>query len=119
MIRQTSLAFAALALVSPALLALAGPKEDVQDAIKKVSESASYGWKLTVDAEFGGGVTEGKAQKDGLISLMMERSNVAIQLIFKGDNGAINSGEGWQSLQEVLAAPPEQLGLGRFIARTA
>jgi hypothetical protein len=119
MTKGTFLAFATLALVTPALLAVAGPKEDVQDAVKKVADSASYGWKLTVDAEFGAGVTQGKTQKDGLTSLTMERNNVTIQLLFKGDNGAINSGEGWQSLQEVLAAPPDQQGPGRFIARMA
>jgi hypothetical protein len=118
MTKRIPLVVAVVMLVSAALIALGGPKEDVQDAAKKVSNSANYAWKATVEAGFGAGVTEGKTQKDGLTSLTMERNNATFEMIFKGENGAIKTGEGWQSIQEVLAAPADQQqGPGRFIAR--
>jgi hypothetical protein len=94
--------------------ATAGPKEDVQEAAKKLADGGNYSWKSTVEAQFGAGVTEGKTQKDGLTWLTINRGDTTTEVLLKGENAAIKTDGTWKSLQEVL---DDQQGPARFTAR--
>ena len=62
------------------------------------------------------GGTEGKTQKDGLTSLSIKRGDNTVQVIFKGEKGAIKMGdEEWKSLSDPAQGDAQQ-GPGRFIA---
>src|SRR5438552_15624553 len=69
MFRKALLGAVAL-LAGSAVVASAGPKEDLQAAVKKLADTGSYTWKTTTETANQGGFTpgpvEGKTQKDGL-----------------------------------------------------
>lgn len=95
----------------------ASPKEEVIAAAKKLGEAANYTWKTTVvvpEGQFGGGATDGKADKDGTIILEQMRRDNLTETVIKGDKAAMTNRDGeWQSLAEVESATE---GFGRFRA---
>jgi hypothetical protein len=111
MIRNLIAVTASLLFVASAT---AGPKEDVQDAAKKLADGGNYSWKSTVEAQFGAGVTEGKTLKDGLTWLTINRNDTTTEVLLKGENAAIKTEGTWKSLQELLEADQ---GPARFTAR--
>jgi hypothetical protein len=125
-------------LAGSALVANAAPKEEVTDAAKKLADAKNYSWKSDVKNQnaggqgqgqgqgrggFGGGPTEGKADKDGIILLTMTRGENTTEVAVKGEKVAIKTQEGWRTPAE--AAPPPgdaapaagRRGAGAFGAR--
>lgn len=79
-------------------LAHAGAKEEVQAAAKKVQDSG-YSW--TTEVEGGSGTKqEGKMLKDGLTMLVLSSGDIKVEAVFKEGKGAINTVDGWQTLDE-------------------
>lgn len=102
---------------------LAADKDDVTAAIAKLAAADNYSWKSTstnipppgADANagggrrggrgFGGGPTDGKVQKDGLIYVSMPgRGGAVTEGYVKGTKGAIKAGDAdWTSLADATA----------------
>ncbi len=104
---------------------MAAPKDEVQGAIKKLSDAGSYSWTLTTTNLSagggpggggggrgfggGGGPTEGKIGKDG-IAYITSTSNrggspMTTERVVKGDKSASKNQEGvWQTPEEMMAA---------------
>jgi len=106
-----------LVLLAGSLIA-AEPNEAVKSAAKNLADADNYTWKQTTEnaggGGFGGGASEGKAQKDGLTWLSMTMSDNTIEAVKKGQKGAIKTQEGWRSLAEVSEG---DRGPGTFMAR--
>ena len=115
-------------------VAQAAPKEEVSEAVKKLTEKGNYSWKQTSENAgggggggggggrgFGGGPTEGKTA-DGVTYLSIERrDNAKTEVVLKGDKGAVKAQDSWQSLAELAEAAQgggggQGGGLGRFMA---
>jgi len=120
-------------LAGSAVVASAAPKEEVQDAAKKLSDDKSYSWKQNSEnlaqgggqgggrGGFGGGAQEGKTEKDGLTHLTMSFGDNRTDIIIKGDKGAVKTEDGWKSFAELSQGGNDggQPGPQRFIARMA
>jgi hypothetical protein len=107
-----------LVLAAGALLA-ADPKDEVTAAAKNLADKDNYSWKQTTEnaggGGFGGGASEGKAEKGGCIWVSMEgRDNTTIEAVRKGEKGAVKTQDGWQSLADLAA--DQGAGRGRFMA---
>jgi hypothetical protein len=99
-------------LAGTALVANAAPKEELTDAAKKLADAKNYSWKSDVQSQNPGGQggqgrgrgfggpSEGKAEKDGVTHLSMTRGDNTIEVVMKGDKGAIKTQEGWKSFAE-------------------
>lgn len=116
---KRNLLFGTLALLAGSLLAAdSSPKDDITNAARKLADAGNYAWKSTVENAGGGGrfggPTEGKTEKGGFTSLVMTRGDNTIEAYLKGDQGAVKTQDGWQSLAE---AGGDQQGPGRFLAR--
>jgi hypothetical protein len=99
-------------LSASALGAYADAKDDVAAAAKKLAAAENYSWKSTTEGGFGG-TNEGQTQKDGLTHLSLTMRDNTIDVVLKGDKGAMKTEEGWKSTSEA----GDQQGPGRFIAR--
>lgn len=109
--KRTVLLLTILSLAGSALAA--SPKEEVQSAAKRLA-AASYSWKTSVEnaagggrgrgGGFGTGPMEGKAAADGTLFITAPRADATTEVVLKGDQGAVKTGEGWQSLAELAAA---------------
>jgi len=125
-------------LAGSAVVASAAPKEEVTDAAKKLS-GQGYSWKQTSQnaggagggggggrggrGGFGGGAQEGKADKDGVIHVVMGAgTDFQREFVVKGEagesrKGAIKNQDGeWQSLAEASEGDP---GPATFMALAA
>ena len=105
-----------LTLAGSMIAAETGPKDDVADAAKKLADAGNYAWKTTV--EFGNftGETQGKADKEGLISLSMSFGDNTTEAFLKNGKGAVKSpDQDWQSLTELENASDQ--GPRRFLLR--
>ena len=104
-------------VASAALPARADAKGDVEAAVKKLSDASSYAWTSKTEGGFGGGTQEGKAEKDGFTVVSMTLFNNEIQVVKKGDKGAVKLEDGWKSAEELADAGQEgQPNRGRFMA---
>lgn len=106
-------------LASSAMVAYAGPKEEVQEAAKKLADAESYSWHTEIEAggNFRPGPTEGKMQKDGLMMMSMSFGDNETEVYKKGDKVAVKGQDGWKSLEELNQGGDGQPGPGRFIGR--
>jgi hypothetical protein len=105
--------FAASALLLASTLAYADAKDDVVAATKKLA-GESYTWKATTEGGFGG-TQEGKRQKDGLVWVSVTVRDNTIEVVKKGEQGAVKADGGWKPLADVVNADAQ--GPARFIAR--
>jgi hypothetical protein len=107
--KQTILCIA-MALLTGSLMA--APKDDVQAAIKKLSDADNYTWKTTTEGaggrgggggggRFGGGPTEGKANKEGFALVTRTIGENTSEAVIKGDKGVAKTDSGWQTQQEI------------------
>ena len=105
-------------LTSTALPARADAKGDVESAAKKLADASGYAWTSTTEGGFGGGTSEGKAEKDGFTRVSMTFANNTVEVVKKGDKGAVKMEDGWKSFDEAAEAGGEQgqPNRGRFIA---
>ena len=104
------------AAVCAASVAFASDTEDVQAAAKKLADGGNYSWKTTTEAAgggFGGGAQEGKTEKDGFTTQTMHFGDNEIQIVVKGNKGALKTEDGWKTSEEL--ANGDQQGPARFI----
>lgn len=102
---KSNLLIAATACIVGALLpAQAGEKEDVMNAIKKLSEKGSYSWTSSSkrpesaggnNNRFGAGSTEGKTV-DGMIYLKTTWGDRSFESVGKGDKSATKREDAWE-----------------------
>jgi hypothetical protein len=116
---RTACVASLVAVVASASTARAAAKDDVQAAVKKLADAGSYAWTTRTEGGFGGGTAEGKAEKDGFTVVSMTVFNNDVQLVKKGDKGAVKTEEGWKSFEELSNDPGQegQPNRGRFMAR--
>jgi hypothetical protein len=108
----------AIAFLSGSLMAAdSGTKDEVKAAAKKLADQSNYSWKQTLDLGGGGGrfggPTEGKTEKEGYTVLTQTFGENTTQSVLKGKKGALQTQDGWQSLDEAAEAQ----GRGSFRAR--
>src|SRR4051794_16502742 len=124
--KQNFLCGAIMLFAGSLLAAGSDPKDDIGSAAKSLAGKGNYSWKTTVETAGGGGgggrfrpgPTDGKADKDGTISLAMTRGDNTIEAVLNGTKGAIKTADGWQSLSEATAGDGgDQPNPGRFLAR--
>jgi len=99
MIRTTALL--SIALLTTAVLA--GPKDDVLAAAKKLAEGENYTWVSAADAggtPLAGGPTTGKIDKAGYVTVSLSR-NSGIVFVFKGEKRVLRAPTGWTLPEEV------------------
>jgi hypothetical protein len=117
--------YGCVALVAGSSMALASAQDDAKAAAQKLSDAQNYSWKTTVQSGGGngrgGGPSQGKADKDGLMMITMTRGDNEIQVVKKGDKVAIKTpDEGWKTPAELQQANNGgQPGPGRFMGRMA
>lgn len=120
---KPSIVLIAVGLLSGSLFA--APKDDVQSAVKKLSDAGNYSWKANVQNAggaggaggggggrggrgrggfFGGGPSEGKTTKDGLTVISTTFGENTRQTVIKGEKIVIQTQDGWQTLEEMAAA---------------
>lgn len=109
---------------------LAGPKEDVQDAIKKLADAANYSWSTSTTNAAGsggraggggrggrggfGGPSQGKLSKDGFAIVTRTFNENTIETVIKGDKSVTRNQDGaWQTPEERAAARGNGNGGGR------
>ena len=118
--------FSTVAVVAgSALVAVAAPKDEVTGAARKLADAPNYSWRSNTEMGGGGGgggrfggPAEGKAEKDGFTHLSMTRGENTIEIIRKGDKGAVKTRDGWQSFEELQqSAEGGGQGRGRFMGR--
>jgi hypothetical protein len=102
---KTTILFSLMALGTASLLAAdATPKDDVLNAIKKLSEQPSYSWRSTHvvpdDAPFKPGPTEGKIEKDGFTWISLSMMDNKMEAITKESKGAIKQDTSWKALED-------------------
>jgi hypothetical protein len=105
-------------LAGSAVVASAGPKEDLQAAVKKLADGGNYTWKTTTETANQGGFTpgpvEGKTQKDGLTMVSTSFNDQTSITVRQGDKGAVKRGDqDWMSFAEMQAGGGGGGGRGR------
>jgi hypothetical protein len=115
-----SLLIGTAVVLTSVAFARADDKADIDAAAKKLAES-SYAWKTTTEADFGGGESEGKVDKDGLMHVKMSFFNNDVEILKKGEKGAVKTEEGWKSFEEAAGQGGQdgQPNPGRFVSRMA
>jgi hypothetical protein len=91
----------------------AAPKDDVVAAAKKLADADNYSWKSTTEGGFSA-TAQGQTQKDGLTHLSSTFGDNTVEIVLKGDKGALKTDDGWKAASEVAA---DQQGPQRFIGR--
>jgi hypothetical protein len=120
---KTHVLIGSLAVLTGSLLsAQAGPADDVKSAAEKLAAQSNYSWRTTVkvgdESRFRPGPTEGKTEKGGWTHLSMTRGESTMEIVMKGDKGAIKTEEGWQSFAEATADDQgDRRNPARFMAR--
>jgi hypothetical protein len=113
-----SLIVFAAALVSASAI-LAAEKDDVKGAAEKLAGSDNYSWTSTMESpQFSPPPSQGKAQKDGLVSLEVSMQDNKVESFAKDGKGAIKTEDGWLSLDEAAKAEGGDGGFNfsRFMA---
>jgi len=114
MIRTVMLGAVAL-LGGSAMVAYAGPQDDVKAAAQKLADSANFSWKTTIENAGGGGgggggggrrggfggPSEGKTEKGGYTLLTIGSGDNARHIAMKGEKVAIETQDGWQTPEEM------------------
>jgi hypothetical protein len=114
---RTILACTVSLVAVTAIAAHAADKDDVASAVKKLADAPSYAWTSKTEGGFGGGTAEGTAEKDGFTVVSMNVFNNSIEVVKKGDKGAVKLEEGWKSFAEAAEGGEQgQPNRGQFIA---
>lgn len=105
MIRGILLSTAAL-VAGSAMAVNAAAQDDVKAASQKLAEATGYSWTQTVENSGnnrGGGAVEGKTERNGYTVLSMSRQNNTMHIVLKGEKVAVETPDGWKSLEELQA----------------
>jgi len=113
--------FVVLALLAGPLLVVAGPKENVLNASKKLADKGNYTWEVTVTNINGGGFrfgpNEGKTEKGGYTWYSMTMNDNTTEILMEGTNAAVKTPDnGWQTRAEATEGSDEP-GPAMFLAR--
>lgn len=113
--KHTSLFTIIAVLTGGLIIGQAAPKDDVIQAAKKLAQTGNYSWTSTMSGgnRMGGSPTKGQIGKDGLAVITMTRQDNTMQMVVKGEKGAIQTQDGWQSLSELEGGT--EPGWGRFM----
>src|SRR4051812_44013031 len=109
MFKRTTLTTLALLAFSSTTLFAADPKEELQSALKNLTDHANYSWlSLTTDGDNAQGAVDGMTDKDGttLFTLVQfQATNPAAfsreKVVVKMDNGK------WLGIEEIAKAASE------------
>ena len=114
---KRNLLFGIVVMAAGSLLAAeSGSKEEVTAAAKKLGDKGNYSWKSTMEAGNFNGSTDGKTDKDGLVSLSMTFGDNTTEAYVQGSKGAVKAPDrDWESLSEL--ANSTEPGPGRFLVR--
>jgi hypothetical protein len=112
------IATAMLVLLGSTTALWADAKDDVQDAAKKLAESANYSWTTSMESGQFSSSVSGKTEKDGFTSLSMTFGDNTSEAVIKGSKAAIKTDDGWKSAEDAA----QQSGGGQpnpvmFVAR--
>jgi hypothetical protein len=89
-------------LLTASLSCLAGPKEDVAAAIKKLEDTGSYTWKMTWEnSQFNAGPSTGKINQEGTALMSRSFGDRTILSVHQGEKAASETQDGWKSLSEL------------------
>jgi hypothetical protein len=114
---KRNILLAAMMLTAGSLLA-ADPKDDVTAATKKLADADNYSWKSTTENAGGGqggftpGPTTGQANKDGWVYTKSSFNDQEFEMAWKGTNGAMSRGDGWQTFAEMAQGAGGRRGGG-------
>jgi hypothetical protein len=99
------------AMFLAAFSVMAADKDDVTTAAKKLADADNYSWTTSTEgAQFGGGETKAKTQKDGLIWTEVAMRDNTVEAFAKGGKAAVKGDGGWESVD--LTAAPQRGGGG-------
>jgi len=118
-------------LAGSAVVANAAPKDEVTDAAKKLADAQNYSFKQSAQMAggqgggggggrrggFGGGNLEGKIDKEGYTVITQQMGDNALEVVVKGDKGAIKTQDGWQSFAEATEDNGQQNFARFFVMR--
>jgi hypothetical protein len=103
----------------PLLAADSGPKDEIIAAARKLAQQG-YSWRTTLETGNFSNVSEGKADKDGLVQITLTFNDNTTQVFLKGEKAAVKlPDQDWQSAADLASPDSGQRGPGRFIARMA
>ncbi len=114
-----------ITLLAGPLMAVASPKDDVQNAAAALGNAANYTWQTTVDmganSPFQPGPTDGKTEKDGYTTVSMDMMGNPSMAVLKGTNAAVQTPDnGWQTVAEAMqGGGGGGMNPGMFIVRQA
>jgi hypothetical protein len=92
----------------------AAPKDDVAAAAKKLADADNYSWKSTTEGGFSS-TAQGQTQKDGLTHVSSTFGDNSVEIVLKGDKGALKTDDGWKAAAEVANDQGPQRFIGRMI----
>ena len=96
---------AAAMIAGTAIVAYAGPKEDMQAGIKKLADAPNYSWHTTQEFNGNSTTSDGKTEKGGVTYTKSTFGDTETETIQQGDKVVINrGGEGWMTPEEMAAA---------------
>jgi hypothetical protein len=96
----------------------AGLAGEVSAAAKKLGDPGNYSWKTTVEIGNFTGVTEGKADKEGVVGLTIKFGDNTTEAFLKGAKGAVKpQDQNWQTLADLAAAVGTEPGPRQFLVR--
>jgi hypothetical protein len=109
-----------IGLVANGLIAAeSASKDKVTDAAKQLGDKSNYSWTTSMKEADGSpgrlGTIEGKAEKGGLTGLNFSVGDVPVQVFMKGDKGAAQALEGWQTFDEIAQTGGTAAAVVRFL----
>jgi hypothetical protein len=82
----------------------ADASQDVAAAATKLRDAGNYSWRsVTNDTADNGStlITDGKTDKSAYTTLNLNSGDYYVRLVIKGTNGAINTGDGWKTADDL------------------
>ena len=97
----------------------AGPKDKLTAATKQLGDKPNYSWTTTMKEADGSpgrlGPIDGKTEKDQLTFLSLTPGGIPVQVYKKGDKGAAQALEGWQTFDEIAQTSGTAAAIVRFL----
>jgi hypothetical protein len=109
-----------IGLVANGLIAAeSNSKDKVASAAKQLADKSNYSWTTSMKEADGSpgrlGTIEGKAEKGGLTGLSFSVGDVPVTVFMKGDKGAAQALEGWQTFDEIAQTSGTAAAVVRFL----
>lgn len=107
MVRRLLGTAAALVVLSIVQTARADDKADLAAAVHKLADAPSYAWTTTSDSQFGRGPADGKTEKGGYTSYIVEFGESIYEVVARGDKAVVKGETGWQTPAELAGGGGE------------